>query len=129
MIVGSSRPLTMLKRLALGGIVAAGLSACGSPGGPSGGHADVGAKLWHDYSCLSCHMVNGFGGTDGPDLTQNISATNYQLLKDYIEHPPVKMQYVQTKHLKISNQDLHDMNAFVNSRLVAPGPIPHDPGG
>ena len=80
----------------------------------STGNSQVGARLFVTDRCVSCHQVHGMGGTDGADLSQNITAVNYKLLKYFIvDHAPDAMDYVTRLH--ITPQQVRDLGAFAAS--------------
>lgn len=106
-----------LDRLAPLGLVLCGLLAgCGPSTSLSTGNARTGARLFVKARCLSCHQVNGMGGTDAPDLTHNITAADFDLLRSYLENPPDEMTYVKRLHLTDAN--IHDLSAFADSGLM-----------
>jgi mono/diheme cytochrome c family protein len=90
---------------------------------PSSGDAARGEALYLSTGCLACHAINGVTGhgggplkvVPGEDLTSNITAANYDLLKYYIEVPPKGMEY--TKFLHLTPQQLEDIAVFVQSSL------------
>lgn len=106
--------LRRLIPLALGPCVL--LAGCGTTSSLSSGNARTGSLLFVRARCLSCHQVNGMGGTDAPDLTHNITAADFDLLRYYIENPPDEMAYLKRLHLTDTN--IHDLSAFTNSGLM-----------
>jgi mono/diheme cytochrome c family protein len=96
------------------------LSGCTLTGAGDIGSAPVGARLFVADRCISCHQVNGMGGTDAPNLSHNITATDYDLLKHFlIDDPPHDMAYIKGFHLTPSQ--IRDLASFANnSDLLMP---------
>ncbi|GAC1329291.1 MAG: hypothetical protein NVS2B16_22220 [Chloroflexota bacterium] len=91
------------------------LAGCGSPpsSAPPQGHARVGAHLFVTDRCVRCHIVNGVGGKEGPELTHDPIATNYQQLSGWLANPPPQMSFVKNLHL--TPQQIADISAFTDS--------------
>jgi mono/diheme cytochrome c family protein len=90
------------------------LSGCTLTGANDSGNVQIGARLFVADRCISCHQVNGMGGTDAPDLSHNITATQYELLKHFlIDDPPNAMAYVKQFH--VTPGQIRDLASFTNN--------------
>lgn len=49
-----------------------------------------GENIYKSHACSSCHVINGKGGTFGPDLSK-IGKKDRQWLVDFMKNPPAKM--------------------------------------
>lgn len=114
------------KRAVLPVALALLLAGCSAGAPLATGNARTGAVLYVKARCLSCHAVNGVGGSDAPDLTHNITGVDYDLLRYFIEQPPSEMAYVKALHL--TTADLHNLNAFMDSDLVPQASTQSSPG-
>lgn len=80
-----------------------------------GGDPHVGARLFVQEQCVTCHIVNGVGDTAATPLTDDLSAINYPILRAAIQHPPPGMEV--TRSLGLTPRQMHDLAAFAASSL------------
>ena len=74
MIKGTYRAVSLLMvGLTLGGTLTAALAQTkkkpAAPAKPTAAMIAAGAKVYEANGCGGCHMINGKGGTNGPDLS------------------------------------------------------------
>jgi mono/diheme cytochrome c family protein len=81
----------------------------------SPGNATKGAQLFVADKCIDCHTVNGVGGTNAQNLTNDPTATSYDLLKAELDTPPPAMSYVTGLHL--SKKQIQNLSKFFGSSL------------
>lgn len=92
------------------------LCGCGSQSSstaPPKGHALAGARLFVLDRCVRCHIVNGVGGKEGPELTHDPIAGDDAQLSAWLANPPPQMSFV--KGLHITPQQIADISAFTGS--------------
>jgi nitric oxide reductase subunit C len=55
--------------------------------GSGGMELSAGQKLYQSHGCAGCHMINGIGGTTGPDLSHVGSARDREWLTGHFKNP------------------------------------------
>ncbi len=55
--------------------------------GVSGQELTAGQKIYRSLACSGCHMINGIGGTTGPDLTKEGTRRDRHWLVHHFEDP------------------------------------------
>jgi mono/diheme cytochrome c family protein len=76
-----------------------------------------GQQLFESNGCMGCHMVNGQGGTVGPDLSNEGSAGHSaQWLRTQIRDPKAHdPQAIMPSFSKLSDQQVNDLVAYLDS--------------
>ncbi len=76
-----------------------------------------GRIVFEKEGCLSCHAVNGTGGTTGPDFGKQIfSGDNYDLLSEMWNHSEkmlLVMARTRTKRPSFTGQDFRELGEFL----------------
>lgn len=84
--------------------------------GIAGKELTAGQKLYQSLNCFSCHMVNGIGGTTGPDLTHVGSKRDRAWLLGHFKDPKA---YVPNSAMPgfghLSEQELNDLTDYMVS--------------
>ena len=80
------------------------------------GRTDVGAGLYYDYGCYSCHADEAQGGMHGPKLGPD--PITYARFAWYVRHPTRTMPPYSP--VVLSDRDMADIYAFVDAQPPPP---------
>lgn len=82
--------------------------------GVAGKELTAGQKLYQSLGCSNCHMINGVGGTTGPDLTAVGSRRDREWLLGHFKDPKA---YVPNSAMPsfghLSEKDLNDLTDYM----------------
>ena len=81
--------------------------------GATNGPVFAGAKLFHDKGCLNCHLIHGYGGRRGPDLTYVGDKLSESDIVIRIVNGGVNMPAFGKM---LTSEELAQITAFVQSR-------------
>ncbi len=89
-------------------------------------NTDNGRALFGELRCVSCHAVNGRGGTMGPELTRIGDKVRRTWLFSFLEDPHRAQPDTPMLHYRLSQDQLRDLTAFLldQYRSVESGPEP-----
>jgi ubiquinol-cytochrome c reductase cytochrome b subunit len=84
--------------------------------GATSGPVFTGAKLFHDEACLNCHLIAGYGGRRGPDLTYVGDKLRKEDMIIRIVNGGVNMPAFGAS---LKPEQISDLVAFLGSRRIA----------
>lgn len=76
----------------------------------------AGQKVYQSQNCANCHMINGIGGTTGPDLTHVGSKRDRVWLLGYLKDPKAYIpNSAMPSYKHLSDQELNDLTDYIIS--------------
>ena len=81
---------------------------------------DRGRALFSEARCVSCHQVEGRGGTLGPELSRVGSKVRREWLFSFLEDPFRDQPETMMVHYRLSNDQIRDLVAYLSTELVDP---------
>lgn len=113
-----------------------------APGTPSEVRSDAsahpdsvarGEEIYKESRCVTCHAVDGRGGTVGPDLGRVASKVNPAWLTAFLRDPAKMQPGTKMPRYRLRDADVRDLTAYLSSELrdfdeQAWPPMPETPG-
>ena len=79
-----------------------------------------GRGLFGEARCVSCHMVDGRGGTLGPELSRVGSKVRREWLSSFLKDPFREQPETLMVHYRFSDDEIRDLVAYLSTELVDP---------
>lgn len=79
---------------------------------------DRGSTRFREARCISCHAVNGKGGSVAPDLGKAASKVSKQWLYNYLKNPKHFSPDVQMPRYRLNENELVGVVAYMESEFV-----------
>ncbi len=84
--------------------------------GVAGRELSAGQREYQAQGCSGCHMINGIGGTTGPDLTKVGSRRDREWLHEHFEEPQKLVPgSAMPSYKHLSDQALNDLTDYMVS--------------
>jgi len=84
--------------------------------------AEKGGEIFRRSRCVTCHEVNGRGGTVGPALTHVGSKDSRDWLYSWVRDPHRFQPKTLMPHFRFSDQEALDLAAYLSTELAEPPP-------
>ena len=82
--------------------------------GVGGKELTAGQKVYQSQGCSGCHMINGIGGTTGPELTGVGSRHDRKWLREHFEYPAkVVANSAMPSYEHLGDQALNDLTDYM----------------
>jgi mono/diheme cytochrome c family protein len=81
---------------------------------------DNGQTLYRESRCASCHMLDGRGGTMGPDLSKVGSKVHRDWLYSFLKDPMRDQPDTLMLRYRFSDDQLRDLTAYIMEDLTDP---------
>lgn len=81
--------------------------------GAGGRELTKGQQLYQTYGCSACHMINGIGGTTGPELTQVGSRRDREWLIGHFKAPRKFVPNSAMPVIAASDAELEQLTAYM----------------
>lgn len=81
---------------------------------------DRGRALFGEARCVSCHQVEGRGGTLGPELSRVGSKVHREWLFSFLKEPFRDQPETMMVHYRFSSDEIRDIVAYLSTELVDP---------
>lgn len=82
--------------------------------GVGGKELSAGQRVYQSQGCSNCHMINGIGGTTGPDLTKVGSRRDRKWLHEHFEDPPkVVHNSIMPSYRQLGDQGLDELTEYM----------------
>ena len=85
---------------------------------------DAGRALFGELRCVSCHMVNGRGGTMGPELTRIGDKVGRDWLFSFLKDPYLTQPNTAMLRYRLTDTQLRDLTAFLLEEYSTSGGTP-----
>jgi mono/diheme cytochrome c family protein len=91
---------------------------------------DRGRAVFGEARCVSCHMIDGRGGTLGPELTRVGSKVRRDWLFSFLKDPFRDQPETLMVHYRLSDDEIRDLASYLTEDLVDPSApaTPPEPG-
>jgi mono/diheme cytochrome c family protein len=93
--------------------------------------ADAGRALFGQLRCVSCHAVEGRGGTMGPELTKIGDKVRRDWLFSFLKDPHRERPDTPMLHYRLTDDQIRDLSAFLLQEYrtgdAAPDTVPSPP--
>jgi nitric oxide reductase subunit C len=86
-----------------------------SAAGVGGAELTPGQRVYQSLGCSGCHMINGIGGTTGPDLTKVGSRRDKAWLMGHFRDPDKYMKDSAMPKVEASDADVEQLTAYMLS--------------
>jgi len=84
------------------------------------GDAARGGALFRTSRCVTCHMVNGRGGTTGPELTRVAQKVGVDWLASYLADPHRHLPATLMPRFRFTADEIHDLVAYAEEEWIDP---------